>query len=92
MFTQNIMQMAFLDSGRLGFTQAVELSYLLEYEQQLIVQYLESNSGFKLSYKQAEILRALCDEGKLDADSLGATLICMPIVFTSCINFVIMYI
>lgn len=67
--------LALLDSGRLGFTQAVELSYLPEFEQQLIVQYLESNSGKKLSCAQAKTLRKLYDEGKLDADSLGATLV-----------------
>jgi len=63
-----------LDSGRIGLTQAVELSYLPEFEQQLIARYLKSNSGFKLSSEQAKKLRALYDEGKLDADSLGETL------------------
>jgi ParB family transcriptional regulator, chromosome partitioning protein len=60
--------LALLDFSRIGLIQAVELSYLQEFEQQLVASYIEGNSCYKLSLEHTKKLRSLSSEGKLDAD------------------------
>lgn len=57
-----------LDNGEIAFRVAVSLSYLLDYEQQLIDDIL-SCGNYKLDMKKAEVLRQLSAKGKLTAET-----------------------
>jgi ParB family chromosome partitioning protein len=60
-----------LDSGILGFTQALEFSYINQEEQRLLLSLLLSEKNKKLSLEQARLIRKLSAERNLNHDTLS---------------------
>ena len=58
-----------VDENRIGFTPAVELSYLSEQEQQYLLETIQSEDRTP-SLSQAQSMKKASQEGKLDADKI----------------------
>jgi len=58
-----------VDEGKIGITPAVELSYLKPDEQRLLIETIESEQATP-SFSQAQRMRRLSDEGKLNDDAI----------------------
>ena len=58
-----------VDDGKIGITPAVELSYLKPDEQRLLIETIESEQATP-SFSQAQRMRRLSDEGKLNDDAI----------------------
>ena len=58
-----------VDKGKIGFTPAVELSYLKPEEQAAVVETIDSEQAVP-SLSQAQRMKKLSQEGKLDGDSV----------------------
>ena len=58
-----------VDSGRMAFRPAVELSYLLPAEQQMVLETYETDE-ITPSLSQAQRIRKLSEQGSLDTDNL----------------------
>jgi ParB family chromosome partitioning protein len=61
-----------LDEGKISFIPAVEVSFLTEVEQGLLVEQL--NNGLSLDMKKAKKLREYSTEGKLDKEAMISVL------------------
>ena len=58
-----------VDEGKIGMTPAVELSYLKQEEQQLLIETIDSEQATP-SFSQAQRMRHLSNEGKLNDDAI----------------------
>ena len=65
--------LALVDEGRIAFTPAVELSYLSEEEQRNLLETIESEDCTP-SLSQAQQMRKLSEQGKLDMDAVFQTM------------------
>jgi ParB family chromosome partitioning protein len=63
-----------LDNGRLGFTQAVEISYISEVEQKLLLKLLLAENSLKISLHQAKSIRCLSEDGDFNMETLSETI------------------
>jgi len=61
--------LAMVDSGRIAMRPAVELSYLSQEEQEMLLTTIESEEATP-SYSQSQKMRNLSKEGKLDMDGI----------------------
>ena len=58
-----------VDEGKIGMTPAVELSYLKQEEQQLLIETIDSEQATPF-FSQAQRMRHLSNEGKLNDDAI----------------------
>ena len=64
-----------LDNGRLGFTQALEISYINEAEQKLLLKLLLAENSMKISLQQAKSIRCLSEDGDFNMETLSETIL-----------------